>query len=505
MEFRYSERLSALDATFLQLESPNAHMHVGAVALFEATPLRAADGTIDTDRIHRMVQVGLHRVPRYQQRLDTVPLFGSPVWIDDDRFNLHYHVRHVGLPPPGNERQLKRLAGRIMSQQLDRGKPLWELWVVEGIEGNQVALITKAHHCMIDGVGSVELTGALMTAQAEMEAQIDDPPRWIPRPAPTPADLFAAELWRRALEPVELLGAGRRALRQPLETLKGAGQTAAAIWEAVATGLQPSSPTPLNSDIGPHRRFDWLEMDLAAIKEIRAALGGTLNDVVLSIVSGALSRFLKARGMRSDRLDFRAMIPVNVRTASQRDDMGNQVAMIVTRLPLEERDPARRLRRTTELMHQVKDSRQRQGVQTIEELSDRTFTTLFSMFARLAAASRPYNVVVTNVPGPQFATYFLGARMRAAYPLVPLFENQALGVALFSYDGKLFWGLNADWDAIPDLHDIVGGLQKEYDLLRSAAAAAPTPIASQAERSAGGESRKSAPKPDRQRARVATS
>jgi WS/DGAT/MGAT family acyltransferase len=486
MEFTYSERLSALDATFLQLESHNAHMHVGAIALFDAAPLRAKDGTIDTERIQRMVRVGLHRVPRYQQRLATVPLFGNRAWVDDDRFNLHYHVRHVGLPPPGTDRQLKRLAGSIMSQQLDRGKPLWELWVVEGLEGDRVALITKAHHCMIDGVGSVELTGALMTAQAEMEAQIDDPPRWIPRPAPTPVDLFWAELRRRAAEPVELLGATRQVLRAPLKSLNAAGRTIASVWEALATGLQPSSPTPLNSDIGPHRRFDWLEMDLAAVKEIKTRLDGTVNDVVLCIVSGALGRFLKARGMRPDRLDFRAMIPVNVRTESQRNDMGNQLVMLVTQLPLGERDPVRRLRRTSELMHRAKDSGQKRGVQTIEALSDLMFTTLFSSFARLAAASRPYNVVVTNVPGPQLPTYFLGAQMRAAYPVVPLFENQALGVALFSYDGKLFWGLNADWDAVPDLHDIVLGLQKEYDLLRSAAASTAVRVVSKADRRAAG-------------------
>jgi WS/DGAT/MGAT family acyltransferase len=322
-----------------------------------------------------------------------------------------------------------------------------------------------------------------MTAQAEMEAQIGNHraefhARYRHQPISLPQ---SSDGWQPSTA-----GCNWQALQEPLEALRGAGRTAAGVWEALTTGLQPSSPTPLNSDIGPHRRFDWMEMDLAAIKEIKSRLGGTVNDVVLSIVSGALSRFLKARGMRPDRLDFRAMIPVNVRTESQRDDMGNQVAMLVAQLPLGERDPVRRLRRTIELMHRVKESRQKQGVQTIEELSDRTFTTLFSVFARLAAASRPYNVVVTNVPGPQFATYFLGARMHAAYPVVPLFENQALGVALFSYDGKLFWGLNADWDAIPDLHDIIGGLQKEHDLLRGAAAAAPVRIASKAERRAAG-------------------
>jgi WS/DGAT/MGAT family acyltransferase len=484
MAYTYSDKLSALDASFLELESANAHMHVGAVALFDAGPLRGADGAVDIDRIRRMVQVGLRRVPRYQQRLEWIPVFGYPVWIDDERFNVNYHLRHVALPPPGSERQLKRLAGRIMSQQLDRGKPLWELWVIEGVEGDRVALISKTHHCMIDGIASVELTGALMSVQAEMEAEVAEPPRRIPRPAPSPAQLLAQELLRRALEPFELLDAARDAVSHPLDSLRAFGRAAGGVVEAVRSGLQPSSPTPLNTEIGPHRRFDWLEMDLAAIKRIKQQLGGTVNDVVLAIVAGALGRFLKGRGLRPDRLDFRAMIPVNVRSEAQRDDLGNQVAMMVTKLPLAERDPARRLHRVSQLMRELKESTQAEGVRTLELLSDWTFTSVFIGFARLASAARPYNVVVTNVPGPQIPTYFLGAQMRSAYPVVPLFENQALGIALFSYDGTLYWGLNADWDALPDLHDIVGGLEKEFKSLHAAAAAAPAQIKAKAERRA---------------------
>jgi len=473
MAYAHYERLTALDAVFLDVEDRHTHMHVGAVSLFEAAPLLGADGLIDMERIRRVIQVGLHRVPRYQQRLAAIPVFGSPVWVDDDHFNLTYHVRHVCLPKPGDERLLKRLVGRIMSQQLDRGKPLWELWVVEGVEGNRVALITKAHHCMIDGVGSVELSSALMRGTAEIERRLDHPPPWLPRTAPTPVELLLGELGRRAGEPLAALAAVRRAVADPRAAAGAVRDALLGVGEAIGAGVRPASATPLNVDIGPHRRFDWLEMDLAAIKDVKQRLGGTVNDVVLAIATGALGRFLHARGLRLDGLDFRAMLPVNVRGAGERDSMGNRVTMIVVQLPLDERAPRRRLERVIEATSALKRSRQALGVKTLEEVGDATFTTLFSAFVRLAAVTRPYNIVVTNVPGPQFQSYFLGAPMQAVYPLVPLYRNQALGIALFSYNGKLFWGFNADWDAVPDLHELVEATSTEFNVLRDAAVAMP--------------------------------
>jgi WS/DGAT/MGAT family acyltransferase len=478
MAYSHYERLSALDAVFLAVEDRNAHMHVGGVALFDAAPLLTAAGRTDIDRIRRMIDVGIHRVPRYQQRLAYVPLFGYPVWVDDHRFNLQYHVRHVTLPQPGDERLLKRLAGRILSQQLDRGKPLWELWVVDGVEGNRIALITKAHHCMIDGVGSVELTGALMRATPELEAQLDDPPHRMARPVPTPLELLGGELLRRLDEPRAAVAGLRQAITHPLDALDALREGVAGVAEAFGAGLRPASATPLNTDLGPHRRFDWLATDLNVVKEIKTRLGGTVNDVVLTIVAGALGRFLHDRGLFVPDLDFRAMIPVNFRTEEQRERMGNQIAMMVARLPLAERDPRRRLQAVIDSVRELKRSRQAAGVRTLEKVSDWTMMTLFSAFARLASATRPYNIVVTNVPGPQFATYFLGSKMQAVYPVVPLNRNQALGIALFSYDGGLYWGFNADWDAVPDLHDLVRGVERELSDLRSAAMREPVVVAS---------------------------
>jgi diacylglycerol O-acyltransferase / wax synthase len=471
MSYTYYERLSALDASFLALEDHTSHMHIGAAAIFESAPLQRPDGGIDIDRVRALMEAGLYRIPRYRQRLAWIPVLGHPVWIDDTRFNLAYHLRHTHLPVPGDERQLKRLVGRLMSQQLDRGKPLWEMWVVEGLQGGRFALVTKIHHCMIDGVGSVELTGSVMRTTPDPDPRLAmPPPRWVPRAAPSGARLLAEEMFRRALEPLALAGALRRSLGDVRGNVVGARRATAGLVRALSSAFQPASPTPLNQEIGPHRRFDWTVMELDAVREVKARLGGTVNDVVLAIVTGALRRFLRRRGMPVRGLDFRAMVPVNVRATEEHDALGNRVAMLVARLPLDEPDARRRLEKVSQETQQMKESGQARGVRLIEELSDHGFTALFTQFARLTARSRPYNVVVTNVPGPQFPVYVEGARMLESYPLVPLFHDQTLGIALLSYDGRLHWGFNADWDALPDLHDVVEAVTAEFEALRAVAA-----------------------------------
>jgi diacylglycerol O-acyltransferase len=463
MEFTHAERLSALDASFLALEDANCHMHIGAAAIFEAGPLRTPEGGIDIDRIQTLMERGMYRIPRYRQKLAHVPLFGHPVWVDDDRFNLAYHVRHTHLPLPGDDRQLKRLVGRLMSQQLDRGKPLWEMWVIEGLEGDRLAIVTKVHHCMIDGIGSVELTGSVMRPTPDHDPRLDEPaPRWVPRPAPRSVDLLLREVTHRARTPLTAMEGLRRLLGDPRQALETTTDTARGVVEAVTGGLSPAPASPLNVDVGPHRRFDWTVMDLEAIRALKGEAGGTVNDVVLAILSGALRRFLYRRGTPSEGLDFRAMIPVNVRRADEQHDLGNRVAMLVVHLPLDEADPRARLARVIAETQRMKHSQQAAGVRAIEELSNQLFTALFTEFGRLAAYAHPFNLVVTNVPGPQMPVYIEGAKMLACYPLVPLFRNQALGVALFSYDGRLYWGFNADWDALPDLHDLVLAVDGEF-------------------------------------------
>jgi diacylglycerol O-acyltransferase / wax synthase len=465
MAYHHYDRLTALDASFLDLESSSVHMHVGSVGIFDPGPLRAPDGQIDFDTILEVVDSGLKRMPRFRQRLERTPVTGHPVWVDDEHFNLVYHVRHTALPAPGDERRLKRLVGRVMSQKLDRAKPMWELWFVEGLEGGHIAVISKIHHCLIDGVSGVDALGAFMGRDPGHRIEAGEH-HWMPRPAPGPLRLLADEVWRRASVPARAASALTRVLGDPGEALERAAHAASGFAGALGNAARSASPTPFNVPIGPHRRFDWTQLDLDVVREIRTKLGGTVNDIVLACVAGATHHYLRERGVELSGIDFRALVPVSTRHDDQRGKLGNRVSMLVASLPVEERDPSQRLARIVEETKKLKSSGQIEGSEALEEISDWTSTALLTRVTRLAGARRAANLVVTNVPGPQFPIFLNGARMLASYPLVPLFENNALGIALFSYDGRIFWGFNADWDALADLHDFVLAVDREFEVLR---------------------------------------
>jgi diacylglycerol O-acyltransferase / wax synthase len=463
----YYERLSALDASFLGIEDESCHMHVGAASIFDAAPLRAADGGIDIDKIRRAIHARLHLVPRFRQRLAYIPYERIPVWVDDDRFRLAYHVRHTALPHPGNERTLKRLVGRIMSQALDRKRPLWEMWVVEGLEGDRFALLTKTHHCMIDGISGADLMSVVLSPFPTDDPGTPEP--WSPRGRPSNVQLVVDEIARRALQPPALLRAVYDSVRDPTTALNELTDAAVGVVETLAPAFSPVSKTPLNVEVGPHRRFDWTEMKVADFKAVKNTLGGTLNDVVLATVSGALRRFFAQRGLESAELDVRALVPVSVRTHDERYHLGNRVTQLTATLPVSLADPVSRLEAVRDTMADLKESKQALGGEVLTAISDWTVPNLLVQAVRLASRRRPYNLIVTNVPGPQVPLYLLGSHMRTAYPVVPLFENLGLVVGLFSYNGGLFWGVNADWEQLPDLHDFITALESSFKELQDAA------------------------------------
>jgi diacylglycerol O-acyltransferase len=459
------ERLTALDQSFLVFEDVdhNTPMHVGSVAIFEGAPLARADGGVDIDRIMAHIDGRLHRIPRYRERLTYIPIERHPVWVDDARFNLNYHVRHTCLPRPGDERQLKRLSARIMSQQLDRGKPLWETWIVEGLQGGGVAMISKTHHCMIDGISGVDLLSVLLSSQPETE--VAEAVRWVPRPVPTPTELLRDELSQRIWSP---WSATIRFLREPGRMLGDIGSGLRAVADLAQAGMRMAPETPFNQPIGPHRRFDWTAMDIAAIKAVRERLGGSLNDVVLATVTGAVRRFLDRRAVPVADLAFRVFVPVSLRSNQERGTLGNRVAGWIIDLPIAEPNPAKRLTALQAETARLKKSSQARGAEILTEVAGWTGTTVVSLGMRLGTAALPVNMVVTNVPGPTAPLYLLGARMLEAYPMVPLAMNMAVGVALLSNAGKLFWGVNADWDAVPDLHDFMREIEASFAELRDA-------------------------------------
>jgi len=462
------ERLSALDASFLGLEDSDCHMHVGAVSIFDAGPVLTAEGGLDIARIRSAILSRLHLVPRFRQRLAYVPYEQIPIWVDDTRFRLAYHVRHTALPRPGDERDLKRLVGRIMSAPLDRKRPLWEMWFVEGLDGGQrFAIISKTHHCMIDGIAGADLMSLLMEPLPNSE--IPEPEPWRAFPVPSRARLLVDEAVRRLGQPVEAIAGLAHAIQRPGQALASLGEAVSAIGSTFAPALRPASPTPLNEAIGPHRRFDWTAMPVADLKAVKNAFGGTLNDVVLATVAGALRRFFIKRNLDPDELRIRSLVPVSVRANGERGQMGNRVAEMIAELPVHVADPLDRLRIVSETMSDLKKGKRALGAEIMTQIAEWTVPNLLVQAVRLTGRVRPYNLIVTNVPGPQIPLYFLGAPMRTAYPVVPLFHDLCLVIGLFSYNGGLFWGLNADWERVPDLHDIVVLLEESFAELRERA------------------------------------
>jgi WS/DGAT/MGAT family acyltransferase len=463
---RYTyEQLSVQDNSFLLMERPNVHMHVGATQIYEAGPLRKPDGGIDIMAFKRSVESILHLIPRYRQKLKWIPYEYHPVWIDDRRFNIDYHIRHTSLPRPGSDTQLKQLAGRIMAQQLDRSKPLWEFWVVEGLEGDRFAVVSKVHHCMIDGESGAELVQVMMSLTPDQELPQALP--YMPRPAPSSLELWLDHWNRRLRIPVEALRSlrdfGGRVPDLQQEILKRIN----ALAELAGYAIRSASDTPLNGRIGPHRRVDWLSMPLDDVKAVRRVLGCSVNDVVLATVTGAVRAYLIRRRVNPDRLDFRVSAPVSVRREEERGTLGNRVSSWILRLPIGETDAVKRVDDIRRVTQHLKKSEQALGVEMLMAAAEWAPAQLLSLGSR--ATSAPINMIVTNVPGPQIPLYMLGARLLAMFPQVPLLENTGLGIALFSYDGRLFWGFNADPDLIPDLPAFVQAIDNSFQELKAGA------------------------------------
>jgi diacylglycerol O-acyltransferase len=459
------DRLSALDSTFLHLEDDStAHMHVASVMVFEGkapTPQELVEHILNR----------LHLVPRYRQRLAYVPLDqGRPVWVDDPHFNPRYHIRHTALPRPADEATLKQLAGRLFSQRLDRSKPLWEIWLVQRMAGGRFALIAKTHHALVDGISGVDITTVLFDTAPEPVVAPRPAVPWTAKPLPGQAKLLGEALIERTTVPAEMGRGARALLRAPRKALSQVKDGLASVGATTLAGISAPAPaSPFNVDIGPHRRYTFLDADLAQFKAIKDSLGGTLNDVVLASVSLALGRYLRNQGQDTEGLVLKAMVPVSVRADSQRGALGNQVAAMWAPLPVGVENPADCLRQIGRAMEDLKRSGQAVGAQVLVNLAGFAPPTILSQAARLQARQRFFNLVVTNVPGPQFPLYLLGHRLQVLYPVVPLARRQALGIAVMSYDGHLGFGLLADYDALPELEGIARDLRQAIASLARAA------------------------------------
>jgi len=461
------DRLSALDTSFLHLESGGAHMHVASVLIFGGEPPAY-------EELLSAIESALPLVPRYRQKLAEVPLGqGRPVWIDDPHFNLRYHVRHSALPAPGSSEQLRLIAARLFSQRLDRNKPLWELNLVEGLEdgpdGPRFAAITKTHHALVDGVSGVDLISVLFDASPEGSPAPVVAGGWVPRPEPTSAQLLADAVLERSTVPAEAARGVRALTRRPRRAAQRMGERLVGIGAMAWAGMRPAPASPFNVPIGPHRRYAWVDAQVAEFKAIKDALGGTLNDVVLAAVTLALGRFLRRRGEPTEDLVLKAMVPVSVRADAERGALGNRVSAVYAPLPVAVTDPRTVFETVHEAMRGLKESGQAVGAEALLSLADFAPPTIMSQAARLQSRQRFFNVVVTNVPGPQLPLYLLGRELQSIYPVVPLALNTALGIAIMSYDGRLGFGLLGDYDALPDLDEVAADLERSIDELGAAA------------------------------------
>ena len=457
-----------MDASFLHVEDDVSHMHIASVAIFEGPPP-------PFDQVVGMLRGKLPLVPRYRQVVKFVPLdLGRPVWVDDPHFNIEYHVRHTALPAPGGEAELRKLVGRVMAQQLDRNKPLWEVWVVQGLEDGHWAMMSKTHHCMVDGVSGTDLLTLTLDVLPEGSEPVPDD--WIPEKQPSQATLVTQALGERMRSPYEFVRGVRSATRVPRQSLAALTDIAKGLG-AMAGLVAPTPASSLNGPIGPHRHWDWAETTVDDVKQVRKGTGASFNDVVLAAITKGFRDLLQSRGESVDRV-VRTLVPVSVRP---RDASGkaigdgtfeNRVSAMFAELPVSIEDPLERLASVAKQMAGLKDSKQALAGEALTSLSGFAPPMLLALGTRIAARTqqRNINTVTTNVPGPQMPLYAAGRKMLKAYPYVPLAGSVRIGVAIFSYNGQVNFGVTGDYDTAPDIGVLCRGIEDGMaELLKAAA------------------------------------
>ncbi len=467
---RHLDRLTAVDASFLHQEGPHSHMHIGGLTVIEGPPPNMED-------VLEQIRRRLHLVPRYRHKLAFTALdSGRPVWVDDPDFNLEYHVRHTALPAPGRWEQLRNLTARIFSQGLDRSKPLWEMWLIEGLTDDRFAMISKSHHALVDGIAGVDLATVLFDVSPNPPPIRHSGRAWQPHKEPGTAELLAAGLRGAVRAGLEVAEGAIDALAHPDHALARAREAAEGIGEIVWAGLNPAPETPLNVPIGPHRRFAAVASSLDDFKVVKNTFGGTVNDVVLAVVAGALRSFLISRGRHTEGVELRALVPVSVRAEDEHNVGGNRIVVMRGPLPVYIADPVERLHFVSQAMDGLKESKQALGAEVISGVQNFAPPTILAQASRLNFSTRLFNLIVTNVPGPQFPLYVLGREMLEVYPVAFLPESHALAIAIMSYNGQMNFGLLGDFDALPELDAIGETIATELSTLVSLAregAAAP--------------------------------
>lgn len=466
------DRLSALDASFLYLEDASTPMNVGGVAVFRPP----AEG-FNHERLVALIRRRIAFVPRYRQRVREVPFgISRPVWVDDEDFDVTFHVRRSALPRPGSREQLDELVGRLMSRPLDRSRPLWEMYLVEGLDDGCFAVITKSHQSLVDGLAAVDIAQVMLDTTPD--ASLGPPDVWQPRPEPSGAELLTAALTEAVARPAAAVDLAKDTWHDVTSAagsmgsfVLGATQTVAG---AITSVLRSPSQSPLSTRIGAQRRFATVTVPLEEIRGIRTAAGGTVNDTVLAVITGGLRGWLMARGEAvTQGRSLRVLVPVSVEsvTGSGAAAGANQVAGFLVDLPVGEPDPVMRLRQISFHLASLKTSERFIGADAIVNIAGFGPPTLHALGSRVGASlsRRAYDLSVTNVPGPQQPLYVAGSQMVEAYPCIPLLQGQALSVGVTSYFGLVCIGLTADRDSMPDVDILMSSIHDSVAELREAA------------------------------------
>lgn len=465
------QRLSGMDATFLYLETPNNHMHVASAAVFDPTTV---PGGYSFAKFRSLVESRLHLLPPFRRRLVEVPFqIHHPLWIEDPDFDLDYHIRRAALPAPGGEHELAEFCGDVMGRPLHRSRPLWEMYVVEGLENGMIAVVTKTHHSAIDGVSGAELAVNLLDVTPEPVETVPDT-EWKPDRVPTEFELVAYAINSLSRQPLAGLRAAARTLEAAV-TLRRRNR----LPEVTPPPAPFSAPrTVLNTTITPHRKFAYTQIPLEEAKKVKNALGGTVNDVVLAVCAGGLRSYLADHGGVPDT-SLVAMVPVSVRGEDLKGSMGNQLSQMLVSLATAMDDPAERLHEISAGTRSAKDQERAISATTLTNWTEFAAPALAARAARLysnmklADRHRPlFNVTISNVPGPNFPLYSAGARLVAMYPMGPINDGGALNITVMSYMGAMFFGLVACPETVPDLWSLAGGLRSALDELLKAAGAA---------------------------------
>ena len=461
--------MTPLDASFLHLETRYTHMHIGGVAIFEKSPL--GNGEKLHEAILHAIEPRLDLMPRYRQKVAFLPLsLDTPVWVDDPDFDIDNHILRAALPRPGGDRELQQFVARVFSRQLDRRRPLWEMYIIEGLEDDRWALLFKTHHAMVDGISNLELVTVLLDTDPESHG--DDTraeSTWEAATPPTSLDLLVSSMRERLLRPRRLLNSARAVAGNPTRLAKALRDTASGLAAVAGTIRTPKSI--INGTTGPTRGYRYSRFPLQEFKLIKDTFGGTINDVVLAAVSGGLRHYLMAHDVDPDdpAHALQALCPVSIRDETEKTALGNRLALLLVKLPIDEPNSEARLADVRATVDRLKARKQAVGADFLLNLAGFAPSTLHAMVARASVRQIGFNLIVTNVPGPQFPLYFRGARLVEAFPVAFLYEGQRLAIAIFSYMGWLNFGYLTDAHGVPDVDLVAKSVERSFkDLVRAA-------------------------------------